>query len=240
MKRVLPILLLGAIAFTIVAASGDSDQPPPITTRFRVAIVKVPVLGPDATPLRMADFGDKPAGAIRPMAGGPYADGLLGAIAYSPAVREKLLAREGAEVVCRGELESFGNRPAQLVTGVKFPLQTVSMRGGQPTVSTTYEQLGAKVQIVTNSPDLYDTHIEFSTMHLARGGRVPILSQFSSEGSLHLPDGYTSILSFMDRVDGDVTRQLPEEVLEVKEAEVVVPSIATQYFVLLTRMDQMK
>ena len=69
-------------------------------------------------------------------------------------------------------------------------------------------------------------------------GNDPVIFEVSSKGRFMLPDGYTAILSFLDRVDGRLLMNSVESYLEEQAAPQDVPAdIVAQYFVLITRMD---
>ena len=58
-----------------------------------------------------------------------------------------LQERGSAEILSKPSIIATQGRKATIITGTKFPVQTVSLRGNQPTVSTTFVETGIKLEI---------------------------------------------------------------------------------------------
>ena len=239
MIRLLPVIGLLLVGLVFVAAGGEGDDyPPPETSRIQVVVVgqDVEAFGPDGPPLKMEELG-KPAGALVPKAAGMKADGFVATVPHSKKILAAIRARGPAEVLWRGEFEAAYRAKGAWLSGTKIPFATVSLRGDQPTVSVTYEEIGAKVEAEQTRPDFYNAKIEFTAATRIHSELGPVVGKFSSIGQVHLPDGCTAIYSFLDRVPLEFAINLPGE---IRGKQQIMMDRVRQYFVLLTRMDVVK
>ena len=214
------------------------------TTRYRVTVLRL-ALPADAhgEPLTIVDLGGAVPGAIVPAAGSPGASGHLGALPDRPDLIEKIGAKGSTyEVIFRGETESAIGRRSNIDYGQRFPVHTLDIRSGASIVTTRFEKIGFSLDIERSAGrDFLDGHtakFEVSSVSATRGGRDPVFFSVSAAGTIRLPDGYTAVFSYLDRVEGFCFALGPEDLAAgALPGEEVPPDVVVQYFVLITRLD---
>ncbi|MEN8150209.1 MAG: hypothetical protein ABFS86_10325 [Planctomycetota bacterium] len=234
MIRILPVLGLALLAVLLVAADGDRPAVDG-TTRFLLTVVRQdPGAAGEGTPLDLTELG-KPAAPVGPTAANLAADGFVAAVPHGKKILEAIRARGAADVLYRGECETRSGAKAMWETGRKFPVPIVSLRGDARTVSTSYEQTGAELEVEwLKGTNRVVAQIEFSAARRLHGQVGCIIDQHQSCGTVQLPDGYTAIFTFLNRVPAEILNRMPKELATDAAPQ---PDLVTQYWVLLTRMD---
>jgi hypothetical protein len=248
--RGLVVLLLGMV---VLGAGGVAWYSPDVvgqggddwagTSRYRVTLVRLAV-PEDSTggPLLLTEFGREVPGAILPRSRAPGLVGHFGAVPVQRDLLKVLKQRStGMEVVFCGEMEGLLGTKCSVNSGQKFPLRSTELRGTQEFVTTRFEQIGVQVDL-ERKPDkgsVRDTHsvaMQLSAVTAQVDGGNCVLFQVSSKGTISLPDGYTTVFSFLDRVEGGI---FANAVKGQTPALAVPPDLVAEYFLLLTRMDLM-
>jgi type II secretory pathway component GspD/PulD (secretin) len=113
-----------------------------------------------------------------------------------------LQERGSAEILSKPSIIATQGQKATITTGEKFPVQTVSLRGNQPTVSTTFEETGIKLDIepilvgreyVTLSIHAEDSQVT-GTVPGPEGSVQPIISKRQATTRVNVRDGETIII----------------------------------------------
>jgi hypothetical protein len=249
----LVLLILGAVfvsaglaLWSSTARAGlDLDEEPYYGTRYRVRIVKVD-LDPAGSgpPLTLESFPRELPDAIVPLAESAAAAGHFGAVPYRTNLDAAVAEGTRARVLYRGETESAPGKKCSIHHGQRFPVTMVQLRGNQTTVTTSFEKVGFSLDLTPKhsgqKDDLrpgrvHDVKIEFSAVTATDADGAPVISSVSSYGTIVLPDAYTSVLSFVERVPGELLRGRQTETDAAGAAP--VPDAFVQYFVLITRLD---
>lgn len=238
MKRrftVLAIVLAAAAAFALLhppagaEPEGNRAAPYPPTSRIRVEIVKVVV--PDGRDAVLPAPGGESVEALVPSDGPGLGTGWFAAVHTAKSLFEMLAPTGSAKVIGRGEVELTPDTVVSWNAGTEIPITSVQVKGDTQYETTTFQKTGftAKLQRLGES-DLFSVQLELKNVEaFAKGpGDRPVVFSGSTMGGVTLPDGYTSIFSFTDRVSGEL---LPETDAKVKSDRVV------QYFVGITRYD---
>jgi len=232
MKRLAFVLVLVVVAVGIVAA--DGEQPTTHNSRYIVTILELPVDGAaTGRPLDLLELG-KPADAIVPRAANLAADGFVGAVPHSKKILAAIRGRGSAEVLHRGELETRFGRKGTWISGTRIPVPNVSLRGNARTVSVMFEETGVKLEVEPLQNDHANLLLEFTAVTRLHNEVGPVSRKFSMQGVVLLPDGYTAIYSYLNRVPSEVLDRMPAE---LKVEGEIGNDLVTQYFVLVTRMD---
>ena len=216
-----------------------------VSSRYRVTVLRVAVPA-EATgeALNLADFAREIPGALVAKSDAPGLRGHFGAV---PSQKDLLhmLSKRGTsmEVIFTGETETVPGKKGSVNSGQRFPLATMEMRGNQTIVTTKFEQTGIKVEVL-RSPhpgprgDVHEMTVELSATTAHVGGMNPVIFEVASKGSFMLPDGYTAVLSYLDRVEGFVLMNTVQSLAAGTPAPQEMPAdIVAQYFMLVTRMD---
>ncbi|MEN8150113.1 MAG: type II and III secretion system protein [Planctomycetota bacterium] len=113
-----------------------------------------------------------------------------------------LQERGSAEILSKPSIIATQGKKATIITGTKFPVQTVALRGNQPTVSTTFENTGIKLEIepmligrssVTLSIVAEDSQVT-EVIPGPEGSLQPVISNRRAETQVSVRDGETIII----------------------------------------------
>ncbi len=242
-------VVLGA-GFALLSSPVDAQRVPDEAkhafqcSRYRMTVLRVAVpAGATGEALDLADFAREIPGALVARSDAP---GLKGQFAAVPSQKDlvHMLSKRGTsmEVIFAGETETTPGKRAVIYSRQRFPIRTVELRGNQRIVTTKFEVTAVKVELGRNAlpgprGDVHEMAVEVSSA-AAYVGLDPVISELSTRGEFMLPDGYTAVLSFFDRIEGIVLMNTVDSLAEARDGPQDVPAdVAAQYFVLITRMD---
>ena len=216
-----------------------------LSSRYRVTVLRVSVPeNSTGDALSLTEFAREIPGALVARSDAP---GLKGQFAAVPAQKDLVhqlgLRGTAMEVIFTGETETVPGRKATVSSGQKSPVVTAEVRGTQRIVTTRFERIGLKVEIgraLLPSPgaDIHSLVTEFSAISAFVGKVSPVIFEVTSRGDFLLPDGYTLILSYLDRVEGRLFMHTVDSLAAGESGPLDVPAdVVVQYYILISRMD---
>ncbi|MHC4472606.1 MAG: hypothetical protein ACYTDY_11360 [Planctomycetota bacterium] len=240
-------MVRGSILAALVAALGmplawqatpAADQG--TMTRYKVALVRVIVpASTDGAPLHLKDAAGLSHPAIKFRSATATAAGYFGALQYPHDLMKHLHAMGEAEVLFRAEMETVRGREGIAEVKKEIPVRAVDVRGDQTIITTKYQRVGLNAQIMSTDDRHHDIEASFTAVSAWTPGGEPILFSVATRGSILLPDGYTAVLAFLDRVEGESLTRLPWERVsdQPKERERAATDSVARCFLLVTRLD---
>jgi hypothetical protein len=235
MKRLTAVFVLAILLVGVVAAGDGEKGRAADHSRYELTILRQDVTAGDSgARFTLEDFGS-PEKAVVPRAGNLRTAGFLGAIPWTPKIMQVLLARKDCHVLWRGEVEGVPGRKLSWVASTELPVVVTSRRGDQETVSMTYKQVGAKLELEPSGGDVLHLNVQFSAATYIGRDLGAVISQISSQGVVGLPDGYTAVFCHLDRIPVGFLNQ--PSTLAKPRSYVPTEDDVSRFYVLLTRMD---
>jgi len=242
--RMRQAVLIGIVLAAVVGAAFAVREDPAalnaaddvVTSRYRMAVVRVDLTADSAgEPLGLTEFGDGGA-ARKPLAPAAAAAGQFASVAYPHRVLDALATRGTAEVVWRGEFETGHGKKGSVTSGTRFPVLGVEIRGNQEFVTTKFEKTGFRCDVVRVRDDMHAVRMEGSVVAAWTPGLSPVISEFTIEGEIVLPDAHTAVFMVLERTDGEMLASDLVARAEGKKPESFSDAVR-QFYVLLTRLD---
>ena len=104
--------------------------------------------------------------------------------------------------------------------------------------SREFQKVGATMEVRAAGNDDHDVNLQFSAVSAWSQDGMPVIYTASSKGRLHLPDGFTAVFDFLDRVESEsVTRSPEERVTDGPNGGETSRDVVARYVLLLTRLD---